>query len=134
MTKFEQVENIIDNTLGELADNFNRKHFSEIEREVQNWSIEYFDNNIHIYLNALIENYKITRKAKKMSYSQLVEIYTGLKMQGVNVLSFNSDTNCILFNKTTTAEIMAISNTLKATGHNNEVIIFESLSFKIRFI
>jgi hypothetical protein len=69
-----------------------------------------------------------------MTYSQLIDIYTGFKMNHMNVLSFNSDTNCILFNKTTTAEIMAISNTLKATGHNNEVIIFESLSFKIRFI
>jgi hypothetical protein len=69
-----------------------------------------------------------------MTYSQLIDLYTGFKMQGLNVLSFNSDTNCILFNKTTTAEILAISATLKATGFNNEIIILESLSFKIRFI
>ncbi len=70
----------------------------------------------------------------KMTYSQLIDIYTGLKMQGLNVLSFNSDNNSIVFKMTTSAEILAISATLKATGFNNEVIMFESLSFKIRFI
>lgn len=69
-----------------------------------------------------------------IGYSDLLDIYTGFKNNGLNVLSFNSDTNSILLKNTTTAEIMAISATLKATGFNNEVIVIESLMFKIRFI
>ena len=71
---------------------------------------------------------------KMISYTQLVDIYTGLKMSNINVLSFNSDDNHIIINKTTSSEILAISATLKATGFKNEVVMFETLSFKIRFI
>jgi hypothetical protein len=69
-----------------------------------------------------------------ITYTQLIDIFTGLKNNHINVMSFNSDTNCILINKTTSSEILAISATLKATGYNNEVVMIESLTFKIRFI
>jgi hypothetical protein len=69
-----------------------------------------------------------------ITYTNLIDIFTGLKMNKINVLSFNSDNNTILISKITTAEIMAISATLKATGFNNEIIVIESLTFKIRFI
>jgi hypothetical protein len=69
-----------------------------------------------------------------MTYSNLIDIYTGLYTNKVNVLSFNSDNNTILFHKTTTAEILAISNTLKSVGHDNEIILIESLMFRIKFL
>lgn len=75
-----------------------------------------------------------TEETTMTTYTQLIDIFTGLKMNKINVISFDSDTKCILISKITTAEIMAISATLKATGFNNEIIVIESLIFKIRFI
>ena len=63
-----------------------------------------------------------------------LNIYTSLSQQGVNVISCDTDRNTITFDRVTTSEILAISKTLTALLHPNEVIVLDSLSFKIRFI
>jgi hypothetical protein len=61
-------------------------------------------------------------------------MYTALLAQGLNVTAFDSDKNTITFERVTTSEILAISNTLNAMLHVNEVIVIDNLKFKIRFI
>jgi hypothetical protein len=61
-------------------------------------------------------------------------IYTTLLAQGLNVTAFDSDKNTITFDRVTTSEILAISRTLTAMLHTNEVLVIDNLKFKIRFI
>jgi hypothetical protein len=61
-------------------------------------------------------------------------IYTALLAQGLNVTALDSDKNTITFERVTSSEILAISNTLNAMLHTNEILLIESLKFKIRFI
>ena len=63
-----------------------------------------------------------------------LSIYTSLSQQGVGVISCDTDKNTITFDRVTTSEILAISKTLTALLHPNEVIVLDSLNFKIRFI
>jgi hypothetical protein len=61
-------------------------------------------------------------------------IYTALLAQNLSVTAFDSDKNTITFDRVTTSEILAISNTLNAMLHANEILLIDSLKFKIRFI
>jgi hypothetical protein len=61
-------------------------------------------------------------------------IYTALLAQNVAVIAFDSDKNTITFDRVTTSEILAISKTLTALLHSNEIIVVDSLKFKIRFV
>jgi hypothetical protein len=61
-------------------------------------------------------------------------IYTALLAQGLNVTAFDSDKNTLTFERVTTSEILAISKTLTAMLHTNEILLIDSLKFKIRFI
>jgi hypothetical protein len=61
-------------------------------------------------------------------------IYSALLAQGLSVTAFDSDKNTITFDRVTTSEILAISNTLNAMLHANEILLIDSLKFKIRFI
>jgi hypothetical protein len=61
-------------------------------------------------------------------------IYTALLAQGLNVTAFDSDKNTITFDRVTTSEILAISRTLDAMLHTNEILLIDSLKFKIRFL
>jgi hypothetical protein len=61
-------------------------------------------------------------------------IYTALLAQGLAVTEFDSDKNTITFDRVTTSEILAISRTLTAMLHTNEILLIDSLKFKIRFI
>lgn len=140
MKKIDIVENMINNYFENDASNlyyFEKLHFQTIENDIDEMDYNFFDKNIVQYMAVKFEQYEKTKGEKmnkKIGYNTLIDIYTGLKNSNINVLSFNSDDNHIIINKTTSAEILAISATLKATGYNNEVIIFESLTFKIRFI
>jgi hypothetical protein len=69
-----------------------------------------------------------------MTYSQLVELYTSLHMQNAGVLSFNSDDYSIIFKNLTTSEMLATSKALTAAGFKNEIIVQNTLLYKIRFI
>lgn len=60
----------------------------------------------------------------------LVEAYT---QQGFKV-SFDSEKNTITFKSITSAEMMAFSTTLKGLGFNNEIVLLDALSYRIRFI
>lgn len=64
----------------------------------------------------------------------MLELYTALSIQGLNVSTFDSDKKTITFKNTTTSEMLAISATLKALMHDNEVIVQSSGWFKIRFL
>jgi hypothetical protein len=61
-------------------------------------------------------------------------IYTALLAQNLSVTAFDSDKNTITFDRVTTSEILAISSTLNAMLHANEVLVIDNLKFKIRFI
>jgi hypothetical protein len=61
-------------------------------------------------------------------------IYTALLAQGLPATAFDSDKNTITFERVTTSEILAISKTLTAMLHTNEILLIDSLKFKIRFI
>ena len=61
-------------------------------------------------------------------------IYTALLAQGLSVTAFDSDKNTITFDRVTTSEILAISRTLTAMLHANEILVIDNLKFKIRFI
>jgi hypothetical protein len=61
-------------------------------------------------------------------------IYESLYKQGLGVTAFDSDKNTITFDRVTTSEILAISKTLTALLHPNEVILIDSLNFKIRLL
>ena len=61
-------------------------------------------------------------------------IYTALLAQGLSVTAFDSDKNTITFDRVTTSEILAISKTITAMLHANEVILIDKLKFKIRII
>jgi hypothetical protein len=61
-------------------------------------------------------------------------IYTALLAQGLSVTAFDSDKNTITFDRVTTSDILAISKTLTAMLHANEIIVIDNLKFKIRFI
>lgn len=63
-----------------------------------------------------------------------LSIYASLSQQGVGVISCDTDKNTITFDRVTTSEILAISKTLTALLHPNEVILIDTLKFKIRFI
>ena len=63
-----------------------------------------------------------------------LSIYTSLHQQGLGVVSCDTDKNTITFDRVTTSEILAISKTLTALLHPNEVILIDTLKFKIRFI
>lgn len=63
-----------------------------------------------------------------------LSIYTSLSQQGLGVVGCDTDKNTITFDRVTTSEILAISKTLTALLHPNEVIVLDSLNFKIRFI
>lgn len=139
MKKIDIVENMINDHFQNDATNlyhFERLHFQTIENDIDAMDYDFFDKNIVQYMAAKFADYetKGEKMNKKIAYTALLDIYTNFKTNGLNVLSFNSDTNCILISKITTAEIMAVSATLKATGFNNEIIVIESLMFRIRFI
>lgn len=61
-------------------------------------------------------------------------IYTALLAQGLSVTAFDSDKNTITFERVTSSEILAISKTLNAMLHTNEILVIDNLKFKIRFI
>jgi hypothetical protein len=61
-------------------------------------------------------------------------IYSALLAQNVAVTAFDSDKNTITFDRVTTSEILAISKTLSALLHTNEILVIDNLKFKIRFI
>jgi hypothetical protein len=61
-------------------------------------------------------------------------IYSALLAQNVSVTAFDSDKNTITFDRVTTSEILAISKTLTALLHTNEILVIDNLKFKIRFI
>lgn len=61
-------------------------------------------------------------------------IYESLYKQGLGVVGCDTDKNTITFDGVTTSEIMAISKTLAALLHPNEVILINPLSFKIRLL
>jgi hypothetical protein len=63
-----------------------------------------------------------------------LSIYTSLCQQGLGVVSCDIDKNTITFDRVTTSEILAISKTLAALLHPNEVIVLDSLNFKIRLL
>ena len=69
-----------------------------------------------------------------MTYSQLVEIYTSLHMQNAGVLSFNSDDYSIIFKNLTTSEMLATSKALNAAGFKNQIILQDTLLYKLKFI
>jgi hypothetical protein len=69
-----------------------------------------------------------------MTYSQLVELYTSLHMQNAGVISFNSDDYSIIFKNLTTSEMLATSKALTAAGFKNEIILQDSLLYKMKFI
>ena len=61
-------------------------------------------------------------------------IYTALLAQSLPATAFDSDKNTITFDRVTTSEILAISRTLTAMLHANEILLIDSLKFKIRFL
>ena len=65
---------------------------------------------------------------------QTLAIYTALLAQNLSVTAFDSDKNTITFERVTTSEILAISKTLSAMLHANEILVIDNLKFKIRFI
>ncbi len=70
----------------------------------------------------------------KENVMNTLAIYTALLAQGLSVTAFDSDKNTITFDRVTTSEILAISKTLNAMLHANEILLIDSLKFKIRFI
>ena len=61
-------------------------------------------------------------------------IYTDLKRNGVNVISFNSDKNTILINNTTSAEILMLRNVMNAMRYGLDPVtieLIETLSYII---
>jgi hypothetical protein len=69
-----------------------------------------------------------------MTYSQLVDLYTSLHMQNAGVLSFNSDDYSIIFKNLTTSEMLATSKALNAAGFKNQIILQDTLLYKLKFI
>ena len=63
-----------------------------------------------------------------------LSIYTSLHQQGLGVVGCDTDKNTITFDRVTTSEILAISKTLTAMLHANEILVIDNLKFKIRFI
>ena len=63
-----------------------------------------------------------------------LSIYESLYKQGLGVVGCDTDKNTITFDRVTTSEILAISKTLTALLHPNEVILIDSLNFKIRLL
>lgn len=63
-----------------------------------------------------------------------LSIYESLYKQGLGVVGCDTDKNTITFVNVTTSEILAVSKTLTALLHPNEVILIDSLNFKIRLL
>ena len=61
-------------------------------------------------------------------------MYTDLKRNGVNVVSFNSDKNTILVTNTTSAEILMLKNVMNAVRYGLNQVTIElvaTLSYNI---
>ena len=65
---------------------------------------------------------------------QTLSLYTRFLNQGLNVTAFDSDENTITFDRVTSSEIIALSKGFNAVDYKNEVILIDTLKFKIRFI
>jgi hypothetical protein len=71
---------------------------------------------------------------REISIMQTLSLYTRFLNQGLNVTAFDSDENTITFDRVTSSEIIALSKGLNALDYKNEVILMDTLKFKIRFI
>lgn len=70
----------------------------------------------------------------KIGYTAMLELFTKFIEQGYCVKTFDSEKMTILFDMVTSNEILAISKTLKVSGFDNEILMMNSISFKIRFL
>ena len=69
-----------------------------------------------------------------ITYTQLIDLYSNLREQNAGVISFNSDTNHMIFKNLTTSEMLATSKALNAAGFKNEIILQDTLLYKMKFI
>lgn len=65
---------------------------------------------------------------------QTLGLYTRFLNQGLNVTAFDSDESTITFDRVTSSEIIALSKGLNALDYKNEILLIDTLKFKIRFI